>query len=69
MTTLPSGVRYKEVKVGDGPLPDSGDLVVLHAVGTTRSGGVFADTRREGRPIAFTRGVLPVGVCEGLEDG
>lgn len=69
MTTLPSGVRYKELKVGDEPVPDSGDLVVLHVLGTTRSGGVFADTRREGKPLAFTLGILPIGVCEGLADG
>uniref|UniRef100_A0A7S0RBS2 peptidylprolyl isomerase n=1 Tax=Pyramimonas obovata TaxID=1411642 RepID=A0A7S0RBS2_9CHLO len=69
MTTLPSGVRYKELRVGEEPVPDSGDLVVLHVLGTTRSGGVFADTRREGKPLAFTLGILPVGVCEGLTDG
>lgn len=65
---LPSGVRYTDLRVGGGQAPPSGFLVVVDFVGKA-DGVVFADTRKQGRPIVFTYGSLPSGgMCAGTDE-
>eukprot|EP00238_Polyblepharides_amylifera_P013138 CAMPEP_0196575434 /NCGR_PEP_ID=MMETSP1081-20130531/4915_1 /TAXON_ID=36882 /ORGANISM="Pyramimonas amylifera, Strain CCMP720" /LENGTH=208 /DNA_ID=CAMNT_0041893739 /DNA_START=356 /DNA_END=982 /DNA_ORIENTATION=+ len=67
--TLSSGVRIRDVQMGSGKVPTTGDLVVLQVVMTTRNGADIIDTRRENEPLTLTLGILPREVCEGLEEG
>ncbi len=66
--TTESGLRYVFLKHGDGPRPDSGDLMVIHGVGRFTDGKVFWDTRAEGQPYEYTYLVDPViaGFGEGM---
>mmetsp|Transcript_28680 Transcript_28680/g.80747 ORF Transcript_28680/g.80747 Transcript_28680/m.80747 type:complete len:268 (-) Transcript_28680:434-1237(-) len=65
-----SGLVYKDIKVGGGVSPKSGDFIgaqLLVSVG----GETLLDTKKSGRPVAFTFGKRPyLSVnCEGLEEG
>lgn len=65
--TTPSGLKYVEVKVGDGPSPKTGQTVVVHFTGSLEDGTEFDST--SGRPPAnFLIGVGEVikGWDEGL---
>jgi len=66
--TTPSGLRYVFLRHGDGPKPDSGDLMVIHGVGRFTDGKVFWDTRAEGAPYEYTYRVDRViaGFSEGM---
>eukprot|EP00955_Chlamydomonas_euryale_P084587 363984-Chlamydomonas_euryale.AAC.20 len=65
---LPSGVKYVEQRVGGGQTPPKGYLVIVDFVGKA-NGEVFADTRKQGRPIVFLFGGRPLtgGMCAGTE--
>jgi hypothetical protein len=79
--SLPGGVVYRDVKIGNGAAPAKGDFVGAHLLVTLRDspssppdspdGPVLLDTRANGRPVAFVyrarRG--PGVVCPGLEMG
>lgn len=65
--TTPSGLKYVDLKVGDGPSPRVGQSVKVHFTGTLENGTVFDSTK--GRPPAeFVVGVgkLIKGWDEGL---
>jgi hypothetical protein len=66
--TTASGLRYVFLHHGDGPRPDSGDLMVIHGVGRFTDGKVFWDTRAEGEPYEYTYKVDRVirGFSEGM---
>lgn len=66
--TTASGLRYVYLRHGDGPRPDSGDLMVIHGVGRFTDGRVFWDTRAEGAPYEYTYRVDRVisGFSEGM---
>ncbi|KAK9831804.1 hypothetical protein WJX74_009971 [Apatococcus lobatus] len=68
--TLPSGVRYKDLRIGGGTPVQKGFLVVLDYQGTTGS-EVFEDTQKRGKPIVFVSGSRPFtgGLCIGAEEG
>jgi peptidylprolyl isomerase len=64
--TTPSGLKYVDLKVGDGPSPRVGQTVTVHYTGTLENGTVFDSTK--GRPPADFR--LGVGaVIEGWDEG
>jgi FKBP-type peptidyl-prolyl cis-trans isomerase len=65
----PDGLAWVDLRVGDGPLPRTGDLVVAHVKGFLPDGTVFEDTASAGTPLVFTAGIAPRGVCDGLERG
>ncbi|EFJ42139.1 hypothetical protein VOLCADRAFT_107395 [Volvox carteri f. nagariensis] len=65
---LPSGLRYRDLRVGGGQSPLKGYLVVLDYIATA-DGVQFESTRARGKPIVFLYGSRPYtgGMCAGLE--
>jgi FKBP-type peptidyl-prolyl cis-trans isomerase len=66
--TTASGLKYVDLKVGDGPSPQAGQTVSVHYVGTLENGEQFDSSRDRGRPADFLIGVGRVikGWDEGL---
>jgi peptidylprolyl isomerase len=55
MTTTPSGLQYRDLVVGKGPLPKNGDTVVVNYTGRFTNGKVF-DTSIGKEPFKFQLG-------------
>ena len=65
--TLPSGLQYKFIQLGKGPAPKTGDLMIIHGIGTYTDGKEFWNTRTENAPYEYTFGVDRV--IKGFEEG
>ena len=68
-TTTASGLRYRDLRVGDGATPKAGDVVEVHYTGWLTDGKQFDSSRAEGRvPIKFPlgQGMVIAGWDEGL---
>ena len=64
--TTPSGLKYMDLQIGDGPSPRVGQTVTVHYTGKLQNGTVFDSTN--GRPPADFR--LGVGaVIQGWDEG
>ena len=56
-TTTASGLRYRDLREGDGPTPKAGDMVEVHYTGWLTDGTQFDSSRAEGRvPFRFPLG-------------
>lgn len=67
VVTLESGLQYKVLKEGTGPLPQATDKVKTHYVGTLIDGTEFDSSVKRGEPIIFSvTGVIP-GWTEALQ--
>jgi FKBP-type peptidyl-prolyl cis-trans isomerase FkpA len=66
--TTESGLVYKFTQLGTGPQPQTGDLMVIHGIGTLADGKEFWNTRTDGSPYEYTLGVDSVirGFSEGM---
>lgn len=66
--TTPSGLKYTDVVVGDGPSPRPGQTVSVHYTGTLTNGTKFDSSRDKGQPYSFVYGQTPMikGWDEGL---
>ena len=66
--TTVSGLVYKFTQLGKGPQPQTGDLMVIHGIGTHVDGKEFWNTRTDGSPYEYTLGVDSVirGFSEGM---
>ena len=66
--TTESGLVYKFTKLGNGPQPQTGDLMVIHGIGTLTDGKEFWNTRTDGNLYEYTLGVDSVirGFSEGM---
>ena len=66
--TTESGLVYKFTQLGKGPQPQTGDLMVIHGIGTLADGKEFWNTRTDGAPYEYTLGVDSVikGFSEGM---
>ncbi|MCH8815650.1 MAG: FKBP-type peptidyl-prolyl cis-trans isomerase [Chloroflexi bacterium] len=62
-----SGLRYRELAVGVGPVPEPGDTVSVHYIGRLEDGTEFDNSFERGAPIEF---VLGTGaVIPGWDEG
>ncbi len=66
--TTESGLIYKFTKLGNGPQPQTGDLMIIHGIGNLADGKEFWNTRTDGSPYEYTLGVDSVirGFSEGM---
>ena len=68
-TTTDSGLKYEDLKVGDGPSPLMGQTVRVHYIGRLENGKEFnnSHTMGAGQPIEFKLGKVIAGWNEGLQ--
>lgn len=67
MVTLPSGLKYRILKEGEGRETKAGDSVVVHYTGKLTNGVVFDSSHNRGDPFTF---VLGAGrVIKGWDEG
>lgn len=67
-TTLPSGLKYKDLKIGDGPEIRTGQKVTVHYTGKLQDGTVFDSSVERNLSFDFTigRGQVIKGWDEGV---
>ena len=65
--TTPSGLKYIDIKIGNGPMPQKGQQVTVHYVGTLDDGTKFDSSRDRGQPFKFIIGVGQV--IKGWDEG
>lgn len=68
VVTTESGLKYVQLKEGDGATPKKGQTVVVHYTGTLENGEKFDSSRDRNQPFSFKLGVGQVikGWDEGL---
>jgi len=66
--TTASGLKYIEIIKGDGPAPQTGEVVSVHYRGTLEDGTEFDNSYTRGQPIGFAlgRGMVIPGWDEGI---
>ncbi len=65
--TTDSGLKYVELKEGDGATPQTGQTVVVHYTGTLEDGKKFDSSRDRNSPFQFKIGVGQV--IKGWDEG
>jgi len=66
--TTPSGLQYKILKAGNGPIPNDSQTVKVHYVGKLLDGKVFDSSRDRGEPADFKLNVPAIpGWIEALK--
>lgn len=65
--TTPSGLKYKDLKVGKGMEAKQGDVVVVHYTGWLEDNTKFDSSKDRGRPFEFRLGEGKV--IKGWEEG
>ena len=65
--TTDSGLKYVELKEGNGATPKAGQTVVVHYTGTLEDGTKFDSSRDRGSPFQFKIGVGQV--IKGWDEG
>ena len=67
VVTLPSGLQYQVLKVGDGKKPAATDQVVCHDEGTLIDGTVFDSSYQRNQPATFGLNQVIAGWTEGVQ--
>lgn len=67
IVTTSSGLKYIELKEGEGAQPQTGQTVVVHYTGTLEDGTKFDSSRDRNRPFSFKLGVGQV--IKGWDEG
>lgn len=67
MTTTASGLKYQDLKAGDGASPRMGQTVTVHYIGRLENGTEFNNSYSLGKPIDFKLGQVIEGWNEGLQ--
>jgi peptidylprolyl isomerase len=67
--TTESGLKYQDLRVGDGPSPQMGQTVTVHYIGRLENGKEFnnSHTMGTGKPVEFKLGRVIPGWNEGLQ--
>jgi peptidylprolyl isomerase len=65
--TTQTGLKYSDVKEGDGPSPKQGQTVVVHYTGMLENGTKFDSSLDTGKPAEFKIGVG--AVIKGWDEG
>jgi len=65
--TTASGLKYQDLKVGDGASPQMGQTVTVHYIGRLENGKEFNNSYNLGKPIDFKLGQVIEGWNEGLQ--
>jgi len=65
--TLASGLQYKVIKEGTGPIPKKTDTVVTHYRGTLINGNEFDSSYKRKEPTTFGVGQVIAGWTEALQ--
>lgn len=66
VVTLPSGVQYKVIKEGNGPMPKDTSMVKVQYEGKTIDGKVFDSSYKRGEPISLRANQVIKGWTEAL---
>jgi len=66
VVTLPSGVQYKVIKEGNGPMPKGTSMVKVQYEGKTIDGKVFDSSYKRGEPISLRANQVIKGWTEAL---
>jgi peptidylprolyl isomerase len=66
-TATPSGLKYRDLTVGTGAMPQKGQMVSVHYTGTLTNGKKFDSSRDRGQPFEFRIGVGQV--IKGWDEG
>lgn len=64
--TTPSGLKYWDIKVGDGPTPSPGARVTVHYSGWRTDGYLFDSSVQRGQPATFGLNQVIKGWTEGV---
>jgi len=67
VTTLPSGLQYKVLKMGDGPKPTATSKVTVNYSGTLPDGTEFDSSYKRGQPVTFQVNKVVPGWTEALQ--
>jgi peptidylprolyl isomerase len=65
--TTPSGLKYTDLVVGNGPSPRRGQMAVVHYTGTLTDGTKFDSSHDKGQPYSFALGTG--SVIKGWDEG
>jgi FKBP-type peptidyl-prolyl isomerase-like protein len=65
--TTASGLKYQDLRVGDGASPKMGQTVSVHYIGRLENGKEFNNSYTLGRPVDFKLGEVIPGWNEGLQ--
>jgi FKBP-type peptidyl-prolyl cis-trans isomerase FkpA len=65
--TTESGLQYEVLSEGEGIVPEMGDTVVVHYIGSLIDGTVFQSSKEMGEPATFNVGQVIPGWNEGLQ--
>lgn len=65
--TTASGLKYQDLKVGDGASPKPNQTVSVHYIGRLENGTEFNNSYKMGKPIEFSLGGVIPGWQEGLQ--
>ncbi len=66
VVTLPSGVQYKVIKEGNGPLPKDTSMVKVQYEGKTIDGKVFDSSYKRGEPVELRANQVIKGWTDAL---
>ncbi|MBP2690046.1 MAG: FKBP-type peptidyl-prolyl cis-trans isomerase [Deltaproteobacteria bacterium] len=67
VTSLPSGLQYKEIAPGKGNMPKATDTVTTHYKGTLIDGTEFDSSYKRGEPVSFPVSGVIAGWTEALQ--
>ena len=67
VVSLPSGLQYRVITAGNGPVPSASDIVTVHYHGTLLDGTVFDSSVNRGQPSVFEVAAVIQGWVEALQ--